>query len=97
MRRLRAALIRVANLLRQGRLERELAAEMEGHLQLHIDDNLKTGMTPVEARQASSAAARAGERAVSRRRGLPRSRVSAGVRFGAHVRSAAFTLSACRC
>lgn len=31
--------------------EQELAAELESHLQFHIDDNLRAGMTPVEARR----------------------------------------------
>lgn len=29
----------------------ELAAELDSHLQLHIDDNLRAGMTPTEARR----------------------------------------------
>ena len=61
MRRLRAALIRLVNLFRRGRLERELAAEMDGHLQLHIDDNIRAGMTPVEARRQAKRAAAAVE------------------------------------
>ena len=31
--------------------ERELADEIEGHLQMHIDDNLRAGMTPAQARR----------------------------------------------
>jgi putative ABC transport system permease protein len=31
--------------------ERELAEELESHLQMHIDDNLRSGMTPEEARR----------------------------------------------
>ncbi len=33
------------------RAERELSAELESHLQLHVDDNLRAGMTPAEARR----------------------------------------------
>jgi hypothetical protein len=33
--------------------ERELAAEIESHLQLHIDDNLRAGLPPDEARRAA--------------------------------------------
>jgi putative ABC transport system permease protein len=53
MRRLRALLFRLAGLFRKERGERELAAEMESHLQMHIEDNLRAGMSPEEAhRQA---------------------------------------------
>jgi predicted permease len=51
MRYLRAWFIRFAELFRKPRRERELAAEMESHLQMHIDDNLRSGMTPQEARR----------------------------------------------
>src|SRR5271167_4486484 len=51
MRRLRALFIRIAGLFRKHRRERELAAEMESHLQLHIEDNLRSRMSPVEARR----------------------------------------------
>jgi macrolide transport system ATP-binding/permease protein len=37
---------------KQGR-ERELADELASHLQMHIDDNLRAGMTPAEARRAA--------------------------------------------
>jgi putative ABC transport system permease protein len=51
MRRIRAALIRLANLFRRRRRERELADELLSHLQMHIEDNLRSGMTPAEARR----------------------------------------------
>ncbi|MGO8817744.1 MAG: ADOP family duplicated permease [Terriglobia bacterium] len=51
MRNLRAWFLRLwATISRESR-DRELAAELEGHLQLHIDDNLRAGMTPDEARR----------------------------------------------
>ena len=53
MRRLRAWGSRVADLFRRARRERELAAELDSHLQLHIDDNLRAGMTPAEARRVA--------------------------------------------
>jgi hypothetical protein len=31
--------------------EQELAAEMESHLQMHIEDNLRAGMSAEEARR----------------------------------------------
>jgi putative ABC transport system permease protein len=51
MRRMRALLLRLAAPFTRNRRERDLAAEMESHLQLHIDDNLRAGMTPHEARR----------------------------------------------
>jgi predicted permease len=51
MRWLRAWLSRLGALFGKQRRERELAAEMESHLQLHIDDNLRTGMSPAQARR----------------------------------------------
>src|SRR5579863_6412390 len=51
MTRLRALLSRLAGLLPSARRERELADELEGHLQMHIDDNLRAGMTAEEARR----------------------------------------------
>jgi predicted permease len=51
MRRLRALLLRLAGLFHKDRRERELTAEMESHLQMHIEDNLRAGMSAVEARR----------------------------------------------
>jgi predicted permease len=51
MRQLRAWFIRFAELSRKPRRECELAAELEIHLQLHIEDNLRSGMTAQEARR----------------------------------------------
>ena len=51
MRRLRSLLVRLATLFTRTRRERDLAAELDSHLQLHIDDNLRTGMSPAEARR----------------------------------------------
>src|SRR6476661_460324 len=51
MRYLRAWFFRVAGLLRKEGREGELSAEMESHLQMHIEDNLRSGMTPLEARR----------------------------------------------
>jgi len=50
-RRLRAALVRVRAMFQRDRLDRELADELESHLSLHIEDNLRAGMTPEEARR----------------------------------------------
>ncbi|MBI3492593.1 MAG: ABC transporter permease, partial [Acidobacteria bacterium] len=52
MRGLRAFVIRLAGLFTASRHDREFADELASHLQLHIDDNLRAGMTPEEARRA---------------------------------------------
>src|SRR3974390_967151 len=51
MKRLRVWLIRLGAMFRKKRHEAELSAELESHLQLHIEDNLRAGMTPYEARR----------------------------------------------
>ena len=74
MRRVRSAVLRLTSLFRRERLERQLDAEMESHLQLHIDDKLKAGMTPVEARRQAIIALGGVEQVKEQyrdRRGLP--------------------------
>jgi hypothetical protein len=51
MKRLRAWILRLAGILPNEQRERALADEIEGHLQLHIDDNIRSGMTPEQARR----------------------------------------------
>lgn len=51
MRRLRAWMFRLGNLFHRERQEQELADEMESHLQMHMEDNLRSGMTPQQARR----------------------------------------------
>jgi len=51
MRRLRAWCMRFAGLYRKDQQDRELAEELESHVRMHIDDNLRCGMNPVEARR----------------------------------------------
>ena len=53
MRQLRAWLARFRGLFQKAARERELAAEIESHLQMHIDDNLRVGMSPQEARRVA--------------------------------------------
>ena len=50
-RRLRALRIRLRGLFGARPANDEIAAELESHLQMHIDDNLRAGMTPEEARR----------------------------------------------
>jgi predicted permease len=51
MRRLRAFWIRLTHLLGARTSAPGLDAELESHLELHIDDNLRAGMPPAEARR----------------------------------------------
>jgi macrolide transport system ATP-binding/permease protein len=51
MKSLRAWLNRLTGLFSNQLREQEFAAELEGHLQLHIDENIRTGMTPEAARR----------------------------------------------
>ena len=51
MRRLRALLARLAGWSGKKQREREWSAEFESHLRLHIDDNLRAGMSAEEARR----------------------------------------------
>jgi predicted permease len=51
MKWLRAWLLRLVEPFRKRRREREFSAEMESHLRLHIEDNLRAGMTAAEARR----------------------------------------------
>jgi predicted permease len=51
VRHLRALFLRLGDLFHKEARERELAAEMESHLQLHIDDNLRAGMSRAQARR----------------------------------------------
>jgi len=51
MRSLRAVLLRVGGLFGRTRRDRELADELGSHVQMQIDDNVRAGMTPDEARR----------------------------------------------
>lgn len=51
MKRIRGWLFRLGGLFSKARREREFAAELESHLQMHIEDNLRAGMTLEEARR----------------------------------------------
>jgi predicted permease len=100
MRRLRAGWRRLGTFLGRQRSERELADEIESHLQLHIDDNLRAGMTPGEARRQAVLALGGVEQAKEQYRdrlGLPGlEALVQDVRFGARMlrKHPAFTASA---
>ena len=51
IRQLRGYVMRLFGLFDRGRREREFAEELESHLALHIEDNLRAGMSPEEARR----------------------------------------------
>jgi len=51
MRHLRAWFVRFGGFFRRNHSEREIATEMESHLQMHIADNLRAGMSAAEARR----------------------------------------------
>jgi predicted permease len=53
MRGVRAWFFRLAGIFGAGRTEQSFAEEMESHLALHIDDNLRRGMSPAEARRVA--------------------------------------------
>src|ERR1035441_1414800 len=42
---------RVTNLFSRSKVDREIDAELQAHIELRIDDNLAAGMTPSEARR----------------------------------------------
>src|ERR1043165_8204065 len=51
MRKLRELILRFGGSFNKRRKDRELDDEIESHLQLHIEDNVRSGMTPEEARR----------------------------------------------
>jgi predicted permease len=73
-RRLRAVLVRLGGLFgREGR-DREMAEELESHLQMQIDDNLRAGMSQREARRLALVKLGGTAQAIEecrRRRGFP--------------------------
>jgi macrolide transport system ATP-binding/permease protein len=53
MKRLRALMMMLTGLFRGGRREREFADEIDSHLDMHIKDNLRAGMTAEQARRSA--------------------------------------------
>jgi hypothetical protein len=51
MRRMRAWLLRLGGVFTRKNAEREFADELESHLQMHTEDNVRRGMRPEEARR----------------------------------------------
>jgi predicted permease len=53
MGQIRSWFMRLAGLFGRDRRDRELAEELESHLQLHVNDNIARGMSPEAARRAA--------------------------------------------
>jgi macrolide transport system ATP-binding/permease protein len=53
MKGLRAAIVRLAAMFSRRGRERAFREELESHLQMHVDDNVRAGMTPGQARRAA--------------------------------------------
>jgi predicted permease len=53
IRQLRGWLTRLFGLLNRKRRDREFAEELESHLAMHVEDNLRAGLSPEEARRAA--------------------------------------------
>ena len=55
MSRLRDSAVRLVNLFRRERIERELDAELQAYLELDVEENIRRGMAPKEARRTALA------------------------------------------
>ena len=55
MSRLRDSAVRLVNLFRRERIERELDAELQAYLELDVEENIRRGMAPREARRMALA------------------------------------------
>ena len=53
MSRLRNSAVRLVNLFRRERIERELDAELQAYLELDVEENIRRGMAPKEARRVA--------------------------------------------
>jgi predicted permease len=51
MKTIRAWIVRLCSLFKRKQQDREFAEEIESHLAMHIEDNLRSGMSPEEARR----------------------------------------------
>src|SRR5262245_54756604 len=100
MSRLREWILRFSGLFNRQRKDRELDEEIESHLQLHIDDNLRLGMTLEAARRHALiklGGVESTKEACRDQRGLPRlETLWQDIRFGARQlrKNPTFTIAA---
>ena len=89
MRKFRGWIMRFAGLLNKGRKDRELQDELESHIQMHIEDNLRSGMTPEEAHRRAMiqmGGMESTKEAYREQRGIPvLETLWQDVRFGARI------------
>jgi len=74
MRRQRGWLMKFGGLFDKRRKDRELQEELESHIQMHMEDNIRSGMTPAEARRQAMikfGGIEATEEAYREQRGIP--------------------------
>jgi predicted permease len=74
MRSIRAFFLRVSGLFNKSHIERELTEEIESHLQMTVEDNIRSGMTLAEARRVAvieSGGLESAKEAYRDRQGLP--------------------------
>src|SRR6266852_7163799 len=100
MRQLQAWLLRLSGLFQKAQRDAEFSSELESHLHMRIDDNLRVGMTAEEARREALiklGGSQQTKEMVRERRGLPiREILLRDLRFGARMlaKNAGFTLIA---
>jgi predicted permease len=100
VKQLRAWFLRLGGLFCKRRRDLELEEELESHLQMHIEDNLRLGMSPIEARRDALihlGGLDSTKEAYRDRRGLPvLENVLQDVRYGARmlIRTPIFTIVA---
>src|SRR5262245_35055302 len=90
MSRARAFATRLAALFKTSRADAELRRELEAHVALHTDDNIRKGMLPLDARREASK--HFGSMAATEDACRDSSRLSSAVTLGRELRHAALSL-----